>query len=83
MTNPEIDEYGNRCWYNKQRQYCRTDGPAIEWVDGTKCWYVNGLLHRLNGPAVEFANGYKRWYIEGKEYTEEEFTLLAFVYNNV
>ena len=30
---------------------------------GTKAWYLNGELHRLDGPAVEFANGDKWWYL--------------------
>jgi hypothetical protein len=21
----------------------REDGPAIEWADGSKCWYLNGF----------------------------------------
>ena len=33
---------------------------------GTKRWYQNGELHRLDGPAVEWANGGKRWYQNGK-----------------
>lgn len=43
----------------------RTDGPAIEYSDGTKKWYINGELHRTDGPAVESAKG-KYWYFEGK-----------------
>jgi hypothetical protein len=33
----------------------REDGPAIEYVNGYKAYYKNGLLHRDDGPAVEFA----------------------------
>ena len=32
---------------------------------GTKFWYQNGKLHRLNGPAVEHADGSKFWYQNG------------------
>lgn len=28
---------------------------------GTKYWYQNDKLHRLDGPAVEHPNGYKEW----------------------
>jgi len=31
--------------------------------DGTKRWYLNGKLHRLDGPAVEYASGTKKWYL--------------------
>ena len=30
--------------------------------DGTKRWYQDDQLHRLDGPAAEYANGYKVWY---------------------
>jgi hypothetical protein len=33
---------------------------------GTKRWYQNGLLHRLDGPAVEYANGSKAWCQNGE-----------------
>jgi len=34
--------------------------------DGSKEWYLNGKLHRLDGPAVEYADGSKFWYLNGK-----------------
>jgi len=34
-------------------------------ADGTKHWYLNGILSRADGPAVEYANGDRRWYING------------------
>jgi len=33
---------------------------------GTKRWYLNNKLHRIDGPAVEYANGDKFWYLNGK-----------------
>jgi hypothetical protein len=36
--------------------------PAVEYAEGDKFWYHNGLRHRINGPAVEFASGAKHWY---------------------
>ena len=38
---------------------------------GTKKWYVNGELHRLDGPAVEQANGFKAWWVNGKPHRED------------
>lgn len=35
------------------------DLPAIEYSNGEKEWYFNGLRHRENGPAVEYRGGYK------------------------
>ena len=42
----------------------REDGPAVEYANGDKCWYLNDKLHREDGPAVEYANGDKVWYIK-------------------
>jgi len=42
----------------------RRDGPAIEYADVYKAWYVNGELHRLDGPAYEGV-GHKVWYVDG------------------
>ena len=66
-NNPTIDKNGTKKWYNSQRQLHRDDGPAIEWYDGVKDWYQNGLLHREDGPASEWPDGpYDYWYINGK-----------------
>ena len=48
---------------NKYGQYHREDGPAIEYADGHKEWFINGLLHRIDGPAIEFKSGAKHWWI--------------------
>jgi hypothetical protein len=53
----------------------RNDGPAIIWVNGSKCWYQKGKLHREDGPAIEYKDGHKRWYAEGHEFKLETFTL--------
>jgi hypothetical protein len=44
----------------------RLNGPAAEYVDGSKYWYVDGKLHRTDGPAAEYADGSKVWYVDGK-----------------
>ena len=42
---------------NSAGQYHRTDGPAIEYANGYKWWYIKGQLHRTDGPAIEWADG--------------------------
>ena len=42
-----------------------TNGPFVRF-DGSKCWYQNGQLHRLDGPAIESVNGEKKWYQNGQ-----------------
>ena len=65
MTDPEIDASGTKFWHNERHKCHRLDGPAIEYANGTKLWYVNGLRHRTTGPAIEYANGTKFWYENG------------------
>ena len=58
-TSSEID-------YSKQLH--RVDGPAIEYPNGHKAWYLNGKLHRIDGPAIEWADGTKWWYLNGRHH---------------
>ena len=67
----EIDTQGTIRYY-KDGELHRTDGPAMECIDGTKFWMINGEFHREDGPAVEWNNGWKRWYLNEIEYYEEE-----------
>ena len=34
--------------------------------NGSKKWYLNDKLHRVDGPAVECADGSKKWYLNDK-----------------
>ena len=70
----EVDRDGIRRYYNAAGQYHREDGPAIEYANGTKRWYQNGLRHRIDGPAVEYAFGTKFWYINNEGLSEDEST---------
>ena len=69
----ELHKNGDKTWKNPAGQYHRTDGPAIEYADGTKCWFVNGQLHRTDGPAIEYADGTKYWYFKGRRITKKEY----------
>ncbi len=61
-------------YYNEQGQLHRVDGlPAIEWSDGDKSWWINGLRHREDGPAIEYKDGDKSWHLNNINYTEEEY----------
>ena len=45
----------------------REDGPAIEFIDGSKCWYRDGKPHRDCGlPACEWAYSGREWWVNGK-----------------
>jgi hypothetical protein len=58
------------------KQLHRIDGPAIEYANGSKAWYVDGKHHRIDGPACEWADGDKEWWIEGEYYTEEDINII-------
>jgi hypothetical protein len=55
-------------WLDKKLH--RLNGPALV-KDGSKYWYLNGELHRIDDPAIERADGTKRWYVNGKEHRED------------
>jgi len=63
-----INKHGSKIYYKDRATTIlhRLDGPAVEYANGIKEWYVDGQLHRLDGPAVEGANGYKAWYVDGQ-----------------
>jgi hypothetical protein len=60
-------------WRNAKGQVHRTDGPAIEYANGSKKWFQNDILYRTDGPAIELANGDKLWCIDGDLLDESEF----------
>ena len=64
---------GDIIWHDESLRLSRRDGPAVEWADGAKSWFVDGELHRLDGPAIERAVGDKMWWIDDKPLSEEEF----------
>ena len=61
MTTVEHrDSYGNL--------HC-DDGPAVVLADGSKIWYVHGVIHRDGGlPAREYANGVREWWVNGQQH---------------
>ena len=74
MTEYKVKVYSTHTeWFNLEGKLHRENGPAIEFANGDKSWYINGQRHRIDGPAIEFANGDKSWWINGKEYSEQEF----------
>jgi hypothetical protein len=42
---------------------------VAECLNGSKEYYKEGELHRLNGPACEYSGGNKYWYIENYYYS--------------
>ena len=68
-----VSEYGTKLYYSDREMKIlhREDGPAIEWANRYKAWFINDKRHREDGPAVEYANGTKLWYINGRPHRED------------
>ena len=64
---------GTRRYYNTAQLLHREDGPAIEWPNGSKEWYQNGVRHREGGPAVDTSSGKQQWFLHGRRYTKYEY----------
>ena len=58
-------------WRNSDGKLHREDGPAIEYANGTKAWFVDGKRHRKDGPAIEQGDGTKAWFVNGKLHRED------------
>lgn len=41
VSEPYVDYDGDIIWRNAKGQYHRLDGPAWEWPDGYKAWYID------------------------------------------
>lgn len=41
---------------------------CVEWPDGLKAWYLNGLHHRPSAPAIEHPNGARSWWLNGERH---------------
>ena len=63
-----VDSEDTVRWYNlKTDKYHREGGPAVEYADGTKSWYLNGRYHRVDGPACD-SSSFKSWWLNGKRH---------------
>ena len=71
--NVTVDEFGTRIYRNSSGERHRQHGPAVEYLKGTKAWWLNNKRHRTTGPAIEWADGDKSWFLDGKCLTEKEF----------
>ena len=63
----------NKYYKNEFEQYHRKDGPAIEYTNGTKYWYKNGIWHREDGPAIVYTDGRHQYYLGGSPYSKKDY----------
>jgi len=45
----EVYDNGTTHWYNLEGQLHREDGAAIEYADGYKAWYLDGVKYTEEG----------------------------------
>ena len=67
----KVNDSGTKEWLNLDNQRHREDGPAVEYSDGDKSWWINDQRHREDGPAIEWSNGDKEWWINGQKHCED------------
>jgi hypothetical protein len=60
--------------YNFDGHFHCSNGPAIEYKNGSRFWYVRGYCHRENGPAKEFSTGRKEYWLFGERIPKKKFT---------
>ena len=72
-----VNEWGTLIYRNSLGQLHRQHGPAVEWVDGYKSWWLNGNIHRTTGPAIEYNDGSKAWYQNGQRPQSPKWHQLA------
>ena len=41
----KINKNGNREWFNKNGKRYRLNGPAVEYINGRKEWYIKGIKY--------------------------------------
>jgi hypothetical protein len=74
---PSFISYECKLWYlndGTYKTYHRlNDLPAIEYLSGSKQWYVNGQRHRDGDyPAIITKDGDKLWYKYGKRHRDND-----------
>ncbi len=73
MVRKEIYSNGDIRYFNELNNFHREDGPAVEFISGSKVWYINGLCHRADGPAVVWHTGYRSYWLMDKEFSYEDW----------
>lgn len=69
----KVDRFGTVRYRNRDGLLHREDGPAVEYADGSREWFLDGQRHREDGPAIEYHDGTHEWYLDGKLLSEDEF----------
>ena len=66
-----ISRRGTKYYKLPNGDFHREDGSVVEFIDGSKHWYINGKGHREDGPAIVTNYGYNAWMINDKLHRED------------
>ncbi len=67
----EINVFGTIKYRLSNGLFHREDGPAIEYPNDEKEWWLNGNRHREDGPAIIRSDGTKECRIDGERHRED------------
>src|ERR1035437_7996560 len=84
FINPIITKFGDKYYYSDGTYNFlnRSDGPAVEYANGSELWYKDGFLHREDGPAISSVDGSKEWFLNGRRHREGGPALIRNSYEN-
>ena len=76
----DLDKYKNDyddIWYCKKNTNITHNPYGVAFIDkyGTKFYFIDGNLHRLDGAAVIRANGEEAYYINNEMLSKEKFEI--------
>lgn len=66
-------DHGETAWMNEAGKFHRIGGPAQEFDNGDKVFWVNGLRHNEEAAAIQLADGRNFFYLNGREMTEKKW----------
>lgn len=71
QSKPHKDRYGHIWWKLSDGRIHREDGPAVEYNNGGKAWYLFNKPHRTDGYAIiDLMYNDKSFYVMGTRYDD-------------
>lgn len=74
----DVNVYGTKFWYNEAGQLHNENGPACEYADGEKRWYLNGQKYTETefimkmSKVIVTVNGDKLWHNEKGQFHRKD-----------
>ena len=68
-----VNEWGCIYFKNEKGDYHKEDGPAVEYPNGYKAWFINGERHREDGPARITSEGILQYWLNDRMFIKEDW----------